>query len=134
MSDAAGVQLSNTQLPMTGRQSRVMWRGEMAGGYDARMLGRLQFSLRYLLAEFLLFALAMGLTRVVLFSSDVLTLISLNVPPFIAVFAKLLLLLVTAACWGAAIGGLFGRMKSGARLAFYAALLLEVFMVVSSFY
>jgi hypothetical protein len=80
------------------------------------MFGKLQFSLKYLLADVLMFAMAMGLTRVWFivtpFRSS-----TLNLQTEAVLAAWLLVAVLAGACWGAAFGGLFGNMKVGARIA-----------------
>jgi hypothetical protein len=69
------------------------------------MIAKRQFSLRYLLAEVLLFALALAFTRMFF--------LSLNLDSDMGVTMRLMGLGAGLSCWGAAIGGLFGRMGVG---------------------
>src|SRR4051794_892212 len=91
------------------------------------MIGKLQFSLRYLLVELVLFAAAMGLTRAVIVWPLIFS--SRNVL-YVELVTHLLCCVASAACWGAAFGGLFGNMKRGGRLAMYAVLGYLVLAVV----
>jgi hypothetical protein len=85
------------------------------------MAVRLQFSLKYFLTELLMLAMALGLTTALLtgvpgwFRSPGQTSI-------LEVMAILLGLFSAAGFWGAALGGLFGQMKIGGRIAAYACL------------
>jgi len=96
------------------------------------MAAKPQFSLHYLLAEVLMFGVAMGLTRWLLYwtpFSAARSLSSLSI--FVELTALMLCWTTAAGFWGAAIGGLFGAMRIGARLAAYAVLLY--FVVVTLF-
>lgn len=92
------------------------------------MAMRLQFSLRYLLVELLLLAVAMGCTRALIVWPS-----QLPDDPllYFGIIAYMLCAVVAAGCWGAAIGGLFGGMKAGGR--FVAYLLLMFLMLVILF-
>lgn len=84
------------------------------------MGGKSQFSLAYLLGEVSLFAVAIGLTRIALtqdYSSSLIgaAFYTYGVP---------LLALGALICWGAAIGGIGGRMLEGARFVLLATLTL----------
>jgi len=70
------------------------------------MDGKRQFSLRYLLLEMLLIGLALGLSRLVV--------VFWGHESNSAAVVRVVSLIVGLACWGAAFGGLFGRMGMGA--------------------
>jgi hypothetical protein len=96
------------------------------------MIGKPQFSLRYMLGEVALFALAMGMTRAVYFLVNfVVERHPLLYPPPFSIAADValpILALTTMSLWGAALGGLFGKMVAGAIwtpiVAFLGALLM----------
>jgi hypothetical protein len=85
------------------------------------MASRLPFSIKYLLMELLMLVTAMGLTRALLTGVPE-WLRSPGQPSILEVMAILLGLFSAAGFWGAAIGGLFGQMKVGGRIAAYACL------------
>ena len=85
------------------------------------MIGKRQFSLRFLLVDVLLFAMAMGLTRAWLIVTPFRS-YTLNYPTEVVLAAWLLVAVVAGAFWGAAFGGLCGNMKVGARIATYLTL------------
>jgi hypothetical protein len=72
------------------------------------MLGKRQFSLGYLLLEMLWVSLAIG------FSCKVAAAWQVPVYDDAVVIVNVCSLIAGLACWGAAIGGLFGRMIIGA--------------------
>jgi len=108
---------------------QIPWQLDLAGGYDEGMSSGWQFSMRYLLVELLLLGVAMGLTRAVVFWPE--PDLSSNLPYF-ELTGVFLCMVVAAGCWGAAIGGLFGRMKVGGRIATYAVLLWLALAIVSN--
>jgi len=87
------------------------------------MFARPRFSLKYLLVEVLLFGAAMGLTRALVIWPIVLSPGQLTI---VEVIAYLGCWVAVAGCCGAAIGGLFGGMKLGGRLAAYFVLGTEI--------
>ena len=95
------------------------------------MVGKSQFSLKYLLAEVLWFAAAMGLTRFLVTSNIDSMSYFFNVPNYFTILAMLTSIVAAAGFWGAAIGGLFGRMKLGARLTTYAMLLFLTLSILN---
>jgi hypothetical protein len=103
--------------------SLAMLPARFGGAIQCVMFVRPRFSLKQLLAEVLLFGSAMGLTRALLFWRILLSPGKLTLSEVIAYLACWV---AAAGCWGAAIGGLFGRMKLGGRLAAYFVLGIEI--------
>lgn len=96
------------------------------------MAFRLQFSLRYLLLELLMISAAMGFTKASQAWMNYLP-VSRNQIGLLDVIATMLCLVVAAGFWGAAIGGVFGQMRIGGRIAAYLLLLLLSATVLSIF-